>query len=53
MTLTINLPPELEKKLEEHAARKGQDIGTFVLQAVQKIAKDRMSSSRGAGQRRD
>jgi hypothetical protein len=42
MTLKIDVPSELEKTLEEHAARKGQDVGAFVLQAVQeKIAKER------------
>ena len=40
MTVTINLPTELEKRLLEQAAKSGQDVGTFVLQAVQeKIAK--------------
>ena len=40
MTVTINLPKELEKRLLEQAAKSGQDVGTFVLQAVkEKIAK--------------
>jgi hypothetical protein len=29
MTLMIELPPELEQRLEEEAARRGQDVGTF------------------------
>ena len=40
MTVTINLPPELEQVLRQQAARKNQDVTTFVLQAVQeKIAR--------------
>lgn len=42
MTLTIELPPELETTLRQQAARSGQDVQAFVLQAVQeKIAKAR------------
>jgi len=42
MTLTIYLPPDLEQKLRQQAARSGQDVSTFVLQAVQeKIARTR------------
>jgi plasmid stability protein len=29
MTLMIDLPPELERRLEEEAARRGQDVGEF------------------------
>jgi predicted DNA-binding protein len=29
MTLVIELPPELERRLEEEAARCGQDMGAF------------------------
>jgi hypothetical protein len=40
MTVTIDLPPELEQVLRQQAARKNQDVTTFVLQAVQeKIAR--------------
>jgi hypothetical protein len=40
MTVTIDLPPELETTLRQHAAGSGQDVRTFVLQAVQeKIAR--------------
>jgi hypothetical protein len=40
MTVTIDLPPELEQTLRQHAARKKQDVAAFVLQAVQeKIAR--------------
>jgi hypothetical protein len=40
--VTIDLPPELEKALRQQAARNGQDVSAFVLQAVQeKIAKAR------------
>ena len=40
MSMTIDLPPELETAIREHAARGGQDVRGFVLQAVQeKIAK--------------
>jgi predicted transcriptional regulator len=35
MTLTIDLPPDLEKTVRQHAARSGQDVSAFVLQAVQ------------------
>ena len=42
MSVTIDLPPELEKTVRQHAARSGQDVSAFVLQAVQeKIAKAR------------
>jgi hypothetical protein len=42
MTVTIDLPPELEQVLRQQAARKNQDVTTFVLQAVQeKIARGR------------
>lgn len=42
MTLTIDLPADLEKSLRQHAARSGQEVSAFVLQAVQeKIAKAR------------
>jgi predicted transcriptional regulator len=42
MTLTIDLPRELEEALRQHAARSGQDLSAFVLQAVrEKIAKAR------------
>jgi len=40
MTVTIHLPIDLEQTLRTEAARSGQDIGEFVLQAVkEKIAK--------------
>jgi hypothetical protein len=40
MTVTIDLPPELETALRQHAAGSGQDVRSFVLQAVQeKIAR--------------
>jgi predicted transcriptional regulator len=40
MTLTIELPPELEKTLRQQAARGGQEMSAFVLQALQeKIAR--------------
>jgi predicted transcriptional regulator len=40
MTVIIDLPPELEKELQERAARAGQDMSSFILQAVkEKIAK--------------
>ena len=42
MTLTIDLPPELEKTVLQHAARSGQDVNGFVLQALkEKIARAR------------
>lgn len=42
MTVTIDLPPELEQVLQQQAARSGQDVSAFVLQAVkEKIAKAR------------
>jgi hypothetical protein len=42
MTLTIDLPPELEEVLRQHAERSGQDVKEFVIRAVrEKIAKAR------------
>jgi len=42
MTVTIDLPPEVEKTVRQQAAKNGQDVNAFVLQAVQeKIAKAR------------
>ena len=42
MTLIIDLPPDLEKTVRQHAAQSGQDVTAFVLQAVhEKIAKAR------------
>jgi hypothetical protein len=34
MTLTIDLPPDLEKTVRQQAAKNGQDVGAFVLRAV-------------------
>ena len=40
MTLTIDLPSDLENRLRQEAARSGQDVGSFVVEAVkEKIAK--------------
>lgn len=48
MTLTIELPPEVEEALRLQAAQSGQDVGTFVVQSVrEKIA--RAGSLQGAG----
>ncbi len=42
MTLTIDLPLDLEKTVRQQAARRGQDVTGFVLQAVEeKVAKAR------------
>ena len=42
MTLTIDLPVDLEKTVRQQAARRGQDVTGFVLQAVEeKVAKAR------------
>ena len=42
MTLTIDLSPDLEKTVRNQAAKNGQDVGAFVLQAVnEKLAKAR------------
>lgn len=42
MSVTIDLPPELEKTVQQHAARNGLEVSAFVLQAVrEKIAKAR------------
>lgn len=42
MTVTITLPADLETTLRQQAARSGQDVTTFVLDAVkEKIAKTR------------
>ncbi len=34
MTLTIDLPPDVENTVRQQAAKNGQDVGAFVLQAV-------------------
>ena len=34
MPLTIELPPDLERRLREETTRSGQDVKTFVLDAV-------------------
>ncbi len=40
MTVTIDLSPELETAARQHAARIGQELTTFVVEAVQeKIAR--------------
>ena len=42
MTLTIDLPSELEQSVRQQAARRGQDVNRYVLQAVEeKVAKAR------------
>src|SRR5260370_8859218 len=42
MPLTIDLPAELEKNVRQQAAKNGQDVTAFVLQAVnEKLAKAR------------
>ena len=42
MSVTIELPPELENTVRQYAERAGQDMGAFVLKAVQeKIARAR------------
>jgi predicted transcriptional regulator len=42
MTLTIDLPPDLEKTVRQQAAKSGQDVNAFVVQAVhEKLAKAR------------
>jgi predicted transcriptional regulator len=42
MTLTIDLPSDLEKTVRQQAAKSGQDVSAFVLQAVnEKLAKAR------------
>jgi len=40
MTLTIDLPPEIENSLRQQASKNGQDVNSFVVQAVnEKLAK--------------
>ena len=42
MTVTFDLPPDLETALREQAAQNGQDVSGFVLQAVrEKMARVR------------
>ena len=42
MTVTINFPPDLEKTVRQQAAKNGQDVSAFVVQAVnEKLAKAR------------
>lgn len=35
MTITIDLPPNLEAQIQEEAARRGVDAGSYILGAVQ------------------
>lgn len=50
MTLTISLPPELEKSVRHEAAKLGQDLSTFVAQAVsEKIAKQQTPQAKPGG----
>ncbi|MBI1832273.1 MAG: hypothetical protein HYR84_12590 [Planctomycetes bacterium] len=42
MTVTINLPPDVEETVRQQAAKNGQAVDAFVLQAVnEKLAKAR------------
>ncbi|MBI3822724.1 MAG: hypothetical protein HY289_08590 [Planctomycetes bacterium] len=42
MTVTITFPPDVEKTVRQQAAKNGQDVDAFVLQAVnEKLAKQR------------
>lgn len=42
MTVTIHLPPDLEKTVQQIATNTGQDVNAFILQAVrEKIARTR------------
>jgi len=42
MTITVELPSELETTLQHQAAKNGQDVSAFVVQAIhEKIAKSR------------
>jgi len=42
MTLTIELPSELEQSLRRQASERGQDLGMFVVEAIkEKIARAR------------
>ena len=42
MTVTIDLPAEVERDVRQQAAKNGQDVGAFILQAVkERIAKTR------------
>src|SRR5690349_14542677 len=43
MTLTINLPPELEAQLREEAARAGLDPDTFIRSALEERLQDAQS----------
>ncbi len=38
MTITINLPPEEEARLQRRAARQGKDLNNFVRDVVQREA---------------
>ena len=49
MTLTIDLPADLEQAVRQQAAKNGQDVGAFVLQAVnEKVAKAPTNNEIGA-----
>jgi hypothetical protein len=50
MTLTLNLPPDLENTVRQQAAKAGQDVGDFVLQAVnEKLAQQQSNNAATAG----
>lgn len=36
MAITINLPPETEKKLLEHVRQRGQDVSVFVHEVIER-----------------
>lgn len=50
MTLELQLPSETEAKIREHAAASGQDVATFVLQAVVEKLADADSRRSGPSQ---
>jgi predicted DNA-binding protein len=45
MTLTLVLPPEIEAKLKEQAAREGKDPQTFVLEALEQTLSGESTAS--------
>ena len=47
MTLTIDLPSELEQSVRQQAARRGQDVRGFVLQAVREKVEATPDAKRG------
>jgi hypothetical protein len=48
--MTITIPPELEKSVRQQAAKAGQDVTTFVVEAVtERLAKQQQATQAPTG----